>query len=592
MSTRFDALANAFAARLSRRAAIGAGAGAGLTRRFAWPTAAQESTPAATPLGASNTLMNLIPRPRATVETAGLHCTITGSSGIVSRDPVLQPVTDWLVTEAARLAALPLSATGGSGPSIALALDAGLPADLATSGIRADGAASDLERYLLDITEDGVRIVGATPEGVFRGATTLLQLIAQARDESGATLDAVSVADGPRFAWRGLSVDVARTFYPVDTLKTIIDLLALYKMNVLHLHLTDNEGWRFDVPSYPNLTATSAQTTQNDHPGGFYSPADYAEILAYAAARFVTVVPEFDSPGHTASVLRAYPELATTETQAASEALQYLDPAVPGVWELVGAVYGEMAPVHPGARIHVGGDEAIAMPDSSFARYVETALAMARSTGKDIVAWQETARAGFADGDVMQLWISPQLVERVRQANEDLDNSWVAKSFPDPAVRDAFVHAFLQAPDDLPKSLDQGATVLISRADVLYLDTRYAETSADPAQATIQAKIGLPPSIYGSGTVEDAFDWDPATIEPELRLERIAGVEAAIWSDTITDEQELLFQLLPRLPRVAEKSWSDPGAWAAYRSRLAAQRQVWDAMGVPYFVSSLVWPEG
>jgi hexosaminidase len=346
------------------------------------------------------------------------------------------------------------------------------------------------------------------------------------------------------------------------------------------------------MPSYPNLTATSAQSTRNDHPGGFYSPADYAELLAYAAARFVTVVPEFDSPGHAASVLRAYPELGTPEMHAAPESLQYLDPSVPAVWDLVGAVYEEMARVHPAARIHVGGDEAIAMPDAAFADYVETALAMARSTGKGIVAWQETARAGFAGDDVMQLWISPHLVERVRQANEDLDHSWVADAFPDPAVRDAFVQAFLKAPDDLPKSLDQGATVLISRADVLYLDTRYTEDSADPAQAKMQADIGLPASIYGSGTVADAFDWDPATIEPDLPLERIAGVEGAIWSDTITDEQELLFQLLPRLPGVAEKGWSDPGAWAAYHPRLAAQRRVWDAMGVTYFVSPLVWPEG
>jgi hexosaminidase len=127
---------------------------------------------------------------------------------------------------------------------------------------------------------------------------------------------------------------------------------------------------------------------------------------------------------------------------------------------------------------------------------------------------------------------------------------------------------------------------------VLYFDTRYAETSADPAQAAMQANIGLPASIYGSGTVPDAFDWDPATIEPELPLERIAGVEGAIWSDTITDERELLFQLLPRLPGVAEKGWSDPEAWTAYHPRLAAQRRLWDAMGVHYFVSSLVWPEG
>ncbi|HYH10757.1 MAG TPA: family 20 glycosylhydrolase, partial [Thermomicrobiales bacterium] len=414
---------------------------------------------------ASQTAPEVIPLPGSVTASGAAPCTITGSSGILVQDPVLQPVAAWIATEAARLAALPLSTTRDSGPSIELVLDGELPSDAVTLGVRADGGVPDGERYQLDIDEEGVRVIGATPEGVFRGATTLIHLLAQAADEGSATLGAGSITDAPRFAWRGLSLDVARTFYPVDAVKRVIDLLALYKMNVLHLHLTDNEGWRFVVPAYPNLIVLSDQPTENGHPGGFYSPEDYAQILDYAAARFVTVVPEFDSPGHTASVLRAYPELGTRAMHAAPESLQYLDPSVPGVWELVREVYDEMARVHPGARIHVGGDEVIAMPEASFAGYVETAHSAAKATGKGIVAWQETARAGFTDGDVMQLWISPHLVERVRQASEDIDHSWVADAFPDPAVRDAFVQAFLKAPDDLPKALDQGAAVLISRAD-------------------------------------------------------------------------------------------------------------------------------
>lgn len=534
----------------------------------------------------------VIPLPLTVRAGSGATCTLDGSSVIEASDPELQPVATWIATEAARLAALPLSTTRGTGAPIELVLDGGVESDVSTLGVRADDASPDGERYRLEIDGDGVRIIGATPEGVFRGATTLIHLVAQTADGGSATLAAGTIADAPRFAWRGLSVDVARTFYPVDALKRVVDLMALYKLNVLHLHLTDNEGWRFVVPAYPNLTVSSIEPTENGHPGGFYSPEDYAEILDYASARFITVVPEFDSPGHTAAVLRAYPELGTREMHAAPESLQYLDPEVPGVWELVRAVYDEMARVHPGARLHVGGDEVLAMPDAAFAGYVETAHVAAKATGKKIVAWQETARAGFTEGDVMQWWISPHLVERVRQASEDIDHSWVADAFPDPAVRDAFVQAFLRAPDDLPKALDQGATVLISRADVLYLDTRYAEASADPKQAAAQARIGLPASIYGSGTVQDAFEWDPSTLDPALPPERIAGVEGAIWSDTLTNERELLFQLLPRLPGVAEKGWSVPGTWTAYVPRLAGQRRIWDAMGVNYFVSDLVWPGG
>ncbi|HEV2073545.1 MAG TPA: family 20 glycosylhydrolase [Thermomicrobiales bacterium] len=536
--------------------------------------------------------MDVIPFPRSTTATADVSCTITGSSAVVTGERVLQPIAEWLATEAERLASIPLSATSGTGPPIELALDDRLTSGVTTSGVRADGAALDCERYRLDVFKGSIRIVGATPEGVFRGATTLIHLLAQAAVDGLATLVGVSITDAPRFAWRGLSLDVVRTFHPVDTVKKVIDLLALYKLNVLHLHLTDSEGWRFEVPAYPNLTAIGGQTARDGRSGGYYTHSDYAEILAHAGARFVTVVPEFDSPGHTASVLRAYPDLGSPEMHAAPDAMQYLDPSMPGVWDLVRAVYDEMARVHPNGRMHVGGDEAIAMDEATFTHYMETALPAARSTGKGIVAWQETARAGFTDGDLMQFWISPHLVERVRLAAEDPDNSWLVQAFPDPAVRDAFVNLFLQAPDDLPKALEQGADVVISRADKLYLDTRYVEPSADPAQEDARARLGLPQAVYGSGTIEDAFAWDPATIQPELPLGRIAGVEGAIWCETITDERDLMFQLLPRLAGVAEKGWSDTREWTDYHPRLGAQRQLWDAMGVSSFVSSVVWPEG
>jgi hexosaminidase len=363
-------------------------------------------------------------------------------------------------------------------------------------------------------------------------------------------------------------------------------------MNVLHLHLTDAEGWRFNVPEYPALTEVSGQTARDGRPGGYFSQDDYAGILEYASARFITLVPEFDSPGHTASVLRAYPQLCSHEMHDAPEAMRFLDPDIPGVWELVGAVYAEMARVHPGARIHIGGDEAIAMDEDSFTRYMETALPAARATGKGIVAWQETARAGFAEGDLMQWWISPHLVEVVRRASEDPENSPFAKTFPDPAVGEAFVKLLLQAPEDLPKALAQGADVIVSRADKLYLDTKYHEPSADPKQEADHQRVGLPQTVYGNGTVQDSFEWDPATLDARLPVDRIAGIEGAIWCETITDERDLMMQLLPRLPGIAEKGWSDPREWAEYHPRLASQRRLWGAMEVNYFVSSVVWPEG
>jgi hexosaminidase len=167
------------------------------------------------------------------------------------------------------------------------------------------------ERHTLTITTDGVEVSGPTPEAVYRGLTSLRQLISA----TGAVLPVVTVIDGPRFAWRGLSLDVVRTFHAPDEVRRIIDMLALYKLNVLHLHLTDDQGWRVEVPSRPELTDIAAKGALGDRPGWYYTRSELAELVAYAADRFVTVVPEIDMPGHTTSVFTAYPQLAPEQTR-------------------------------------------------------------------------------------------------------------------------------------------------------------------------------------------------------------------------------------------------------------------------------------
>ena len=536
--------------------------------------------------------MVILPAPRSIESVPEASFTIDDSTPLLAQGEDLLPVARWLSAEVSRFSGITLALEPTDSPGIELVVEDAITEDAATIGVRADNLPLDRERYTLTVSSEGVRIAGASAEGVFRGATTLLHLITQFASAGTAVVPGMIVNDAPALAWRGLSLDVVRTFHPVETVNKVIDLLALYKMNVLHLHLTDSEGWRFEVPTYPELTGVSGMTARGDRPGGFYIHQDYAEILAYAAERFITVVPEFDSPGHTASVLRAYPELATAEILDSPEAMQYLHPDAPGVWDLVGAVYAEMARVHPGGRLHIGGDEAIAMDEETFSRYMAKALPAARATGKGIVAWQETARAGFSEGDLMQWWIPPHLIERVQEAAANPEASWLTSSFPDPDVREAFMNLFLQAPNDLPLAISQGASIIISRADKLYLDTRYTESSSDPAQQADHDRVGMPQMVYGNGTVQDSFDWDPLTLDADLPFDRIAGIEAAIWCETIEDEYDLMFQILPRLAGVAEKAWSDAHDWADYQPRLAAQRLFWDAMGVNYFRSSVVWPEG
>lgn len=529
--------------------------------------------------------MNIIPFPRNLKLSNEETVSLDGTWRIVANNNDVSTIAEWFVTQIKALSGRTFAES--SVQVITLRIDPLLHVDLDTTGNRADGRSLAREAHRIEIAPARITVSGVTPEAVFRGATTLLHMMVHNEPISAGTIE-----DAPRFGWRGLSMDVVRTFHPVKTVKKVIDLLALYKMNVLHLHLTDSEGWRFPVPDYPLLTEISGKTARDGRPGDSYSRQEYADILNYAAERFITVVPEFDSPGHTASVLRAYPELAQDDIHAMPEAMRYLHPDQPGVVELLRAVYLEMDHVHPGAFLHVGGDEAIAMDEDTFRRYMEQALPLARETGKHIVAWQETARAGFSPGDLMQLWMSPHTIARVQAAVENPESSPMMQSFPDPDVRDGFIKLILQMPEDLPKALSQGANIIFSEAHLLYLDTKYVEPSLNQTQKAQHARVGLPEMVYGNGTVVDSYDWDPATVKPGLPIERMAGIEAAIWCETIVDEEDLFFQLLPRFPGVAEKAWSDNRSWDDYQPRLTAQRSMWETLGLPYFVSSAVWSSG
>src|SRR5699024_3579023 len=246
-----------------------------------------------------------------------------------------------------------------------------------------------------------------------------------------------------------------------------------------------------------------------------------------------------------------------------------------------------MAEASNGNRIHVGGDEAIAMDHETFKNYIDLALPIAGSTGKGIVAWQEAARGGLAEGDLMQVWIPEYLIENMQRRinNPSAEDLKLAEN---PVMR-AFAKLLAAADKDLGLGLDAGANVIVSPATQIYLDTKYVEPSVDPAQNVLQERLGLPQNVYGQGTVEDSYDWDPAAILPGLPVDRIAGVEAAIWCETIESEDDVFFQLLPRLAGVAEKAWSEHREWDDYRARLAQQPVFWDAMGLPWFKSSVVW---
>jgi hexosaminidase len=432
------------------------------------------------------------------------------------------------------LAALGIARTGAVDAAVRVEL--GGPPDLGDDG------------YRLETDGDRVALQAHRPGGLYRGVQTLRQLLPGGA-RSG-ELPGLEITDRPRFGWRGLMLDVARHFFGVADVKRVIDLAALYRLNVLHLHLTDDQGWRIAVDGWPNLTEIGGRTAVGGGPGGYYTKADYTEIVEYAAERFVTVVPEIDVPGHTNAALVAYPELncdgrarpAFTGVEVGFSSL-CLDKPV--TQQFLEDVFAAVAAMTPGEYVHVGGDEAHTLTAEEYAPFVERVLKTVVAAGKVPVGWQEVATARLAPGTIVQYWNI---------------NAGPAQAVA--AVRG-------------------GAQVILSPADRVYLDMKYDAAST----------LGL--DWAGHVEVRDAYDWDPGTLVEGIGEADILGVEAALWTETVTTVEEIERMLLPRLAAIAEVAWSPPATrdWPGFRARLAAQVPHWRRLGVAYHRSpQVVWP--
>lgn len=481
---------------------------------------------------------------------------------------------------------------GGVGP------DGAGPGGAASATIGVSPAGSDPadERYHLVVDDGGATVRAGAPEGLWRGLTTLRQLLATAPRRAGTpVVAAVEVHDAPRFAWRGLSLDVVRSFFGPDEVKRVIDVLSLYKLNVLHLHLTDDQGWRIEIPGRPALTDVGGKGAVGDRPGGFFTQAEFAEVVGYAAERFVTVVPEIDLPGHAAAAIAAHPELSARAVGhgVAGRPVNVLDPDHPGVLDFAGEVIGALAAATPGPYLHIGGDEAAGLSPDAYRRFVDAARGFVLAAGKRPVAWQEAACTGVGPSDVVQHWLAfGEAVESLLLSGGAPLGTLEHLELPDGVdllveLLPVIAEALRNGRADLAAAVERGARVLLSPASHLYLDRPYAESPTEPDQQAWRDRLGL--SVYPRMTVEETFAWDP-TGTLDLPDEAFAGVEAAVWCETIETVDELEFMLLPRLAGVAERAWSAPpvSAWDQFRPRLGAQSTIWAARGWRYFTSSLV----
>jgi hexosaminidase len=500
--------------------------------------AAAEQPPAAPP--------QIVPAPASMVSVPGVSFELTPATQIVVRSPKAAGV-------AAGLAATLRPATG-----YPLPVRFGSHHDGISLGLSGHPRLGQ-EGYTLDVSRDGVRLEAHTAAGLFRGTQTLRQLLPPAIERETVQpgpwlVPGVRIADRPRFGWRGAMLDVSRHFFSVAEVRRYIDLAALYKVNTLHLHLADDQGWRIVIDSWPRLATVGGSTEVGGGPGGFYTKADYTEIVRYAAARHITVVPEIDMPGHTNAALASYAELNCdgvapplyTGTDVGFSSL-CVDKEI--TYEFIDDVIGELAALTPGPYIHIGGDEAHSTEHADYVRFIERVRDIVASHGKTMMGWKEIAAASIAPGSVAQFWGSTT-----------------------PSATDI---------EQARSAVAQDAKIVMSPCDKAYLDMKYTPSSP----------FGL--SWCALVEARDSYTWDPAAVVDGIGDADIRGVEAPLWSETIDDIDDAEFMAYPRLAGIAEIGWSPAGgrSWDEYRLRLAAQGPRWEALSVNFYRSPQVpWP--
>ncbi|WP_240138871.1 beta-N-acetylhexosaminidase [Streptomyces sp. MUM 178J] len=516
--------------------------------------------------------MDLIPAP---VHIDGPHGGVfaVDARTALAATPGTEGTARWLRTVLGAALGLELPpGAPGAGDTVTLRIDPGLPR----------------EGYRLTVA-GGVEIDGGGPAGVFWGAQTLRQLLgpdafrrAPLRPAAYRAIAHQAIEDAPRFGWRGLMLDVARHFMPKDDVLRHLDLLAAHKLNVLHLHLTDDQGWRIEITRHPRLTQTGAwrARTRWGHRaselwdpaphGGYYTQDDIREIVAYAAERHIRIVPEIDIPGHSQAAIAAYPELGNADV---------IDTTSLAVWDTWGVSPNVLAPTDTVLRfyegvfeevlrlfpadvspfVHIGGDECPrdqwkASPTAQ-ARIRELGLAgeeglqswfirhfgrWLAARGRRLIGWDEILEGGLDPGAAVSSWRGYRGGIEAARAGHD---------------------------------------VVMCPEQQVYLDHRQAEGSDEPMP------IGY------VRTLEDVYRFEP--VPPELRgrpeaARHVLGAQANVWTEVMQDRSRVDYQVYPRLAAFAEVVWrpalpaSAERDFTEFERRMAAHYARLDALGVDY----------
>jgi hexosaminidase len=416
------------------------------------------------------------------------------------------------------------------------------------------------EGYELTVTPSNIRIEAVTAAGLFYGVQTLRQLLPPEIESHAAVktpidIPGATIQDQPRYSWRGLMLDCSRTFLPVSYLRRTIDRMALYKLNMLHLHLTDDQGWRLEIKKYPELTTVGAHCVEPyGGGGGFYTQQEIRDLIAYARKRNITIVPEIEMPGHSTEVLATYPELACDLPEPRKftvhpfwgERVELTQPLCAGndkVYAMYQEILGEVMDLFPSTFIHVGGDEvpkdawkkcplcqarikSEGLKDEEglqgyFMRRMEKVIA---AWGRRLIGWDEILEGGLASGATVMSWRGTKGGVAAAQSGHD---------------------------------------VVMTPNPYTYFDYTYHTTP-----------------------LEKVYSYDPAATEFTPSLARhILGVQASMWTHIADTERAIDFQLYPRLLALAEVAWTPQSLrdWSDFSSRVNTQYSRLQSLDIQFY---------
>jgi len=403
-----------------------------------------------------------------------------------------------------------------------------------------------IEGYKLDIQERSINLTAAAPQGIFRGLQTIRQLlpsnIEKPEKQTGDWLiPSGQIEDQPSLEYRGSMLDIARHFFGLEDLKRYVDLLAYYKMNIFHIHIADDQGWRIEIKSWPKLTEIGGSTEVGGGPGGFLTQDQYTALVNYAAKQYITIIPEIDMPGHTNAALASYAELncdgkARELYTGTNVGFSTLCVRKDITYKFLDEVIKELAAITPGPYIHIGGDESDATQENDYIYFINKVQDIVESHGKAMMGWD----------DIVAGKLNPQTVAQ----------HWAKK-------------------ENAQKAMVQNVKLVMSPAKKAYIDMKYDSTT----------RLGLNWAAYIE--VDEAYNWDPATYIEGIGRQNILGIETPLWAETIENMDDIEYLAFPRVCGYAEIGWTkkEDRSWADYAKRLAIHGQRLENMGVDFYKS-------